>query len=162
MERLNFARVESIIDLRLSREQTGFWHGMSMVDQVTLLTQKIEDSFLVKKKAGAVFVDLTEAYNTACQRGLTCKLLCKLLRLRLRRHMVSFIMELVRNRSFTPTTDARKQCKLHRLNNGVPQGSVIVSFLFNIYTNDLSVIADRNFLLLVTWSCCTMPAGGRH
>jgi len=47
-----------------------------------------------------VFVDLTAAYDTVWHRGLTCKLL----RLLPDRHMVSFIMELVRNRSFTLTT----------------------------------------------------------
>ena len=44
------------------------------VDQVTLLTQDIEDSFSAKKKAGAVFVNLTAAYDTVWHRSLTCKL----------------------------------------------------------------------------------------
>ena len=35
------------------------------MDQNVLLTQNIEDSFEAKKKAGAVFVDLTIAYDTA-------------------------------------------------------------------------------------------------
>jgi len=39
------------------------------------LTQDIEDSFSAKKKAGAVFVDLTAAYDTVWHLGLTCKLL---------------------------------------------------------------------------------------
>ena len=45
--------------------RAGFRHGKSTVDQVVLLTQNIEDSFEAKKKAGAVFVDLTAAYDTA-------------------------------------------------------------------------------------------------
>ena len=40
-----------------------------------MFIQNIEDSFEAKKKAGAVFVDLTAAYDTVCHRGLTCKLL---------------------------------------------------------------------------------------
>jgi len=64
LERLNYARVETIIDPLLPQEKAGFRHGRSAVDQVTLLTQDIEDSFLAKKKAGAVFVDLTAAYDT--------------------------------------------------------------------------------------------------
>jgi len=44
-------------------------------DQVTLLTQESENSFSAKKKAGAVFVDLTAAYDTVWYRDLTCKLL---------------------------------------------------------------------------------------
>ena len=73
--------------------------------------------FEAKKKAGAVFVDLTAAYDTVWHRGLTCKLL----RLFSDKHMVRMIMELVRNRSFTLTTDDSKQSRPRRLKNGVPQ-----------------------------------------
>jgi len=40
-----------------------------------LLTQVIEDNFSAEKKAGAVFVDLTAAYETVWHRDLTCNLL---------------------------------------------------------------------------------------
>jgi len=75
LERLFYARVKAIIDPLLPREQAGFRHGRSTVDQVTPLRQDIEDSFSLKKKAGAVFVDLTAAYDTVWHRVLTCKLL---------------------------------------------------------------------------------------
>ena len=38
--------------------------GSRPLNQVTLLTQNIEDSFMAKKKGRAVFVDLTAAYTT--------------------------------------------------------------------------------------------------
>ena len=121
LERLIYARIEPIIDLPLSQEQAGFRRGRSTVDQVTLLTQEIEDSFSAKQKAGAVFVDLTAACVIVWHRSLNCKLL----RLLPDRHMVSFIMELVRNRSFILTTGNRHQSRLRRLRNGVLQGSVL-------------------------------------
>ena len=71
LERLIYARVEPLIDPLLPKEQAGFRRGKSTLDQVVLLTQNIEDSFEAKKKAGAVFVDLTAAYNTVWHRGLT-------------------------------------------------------------------------------------------
>jgi len=40
-------------------QEAGFRHGVSTIDQVTLLKQDIEDSFSAKKKAGAVLLDLT-------------------------------------------------------------------------------------------------------
>ena len=92
-ERLIYARVEPLIDPLLPKEQAEFRCGKSTVDQVVLLTQNIEDSFDAKKKAGAVFINLTAAYDTAWHRGLTCKLL----RLLSDKHMVRMIMELVRN-----------------------------------------------------------------
>ena len=59
--------------------------------------------------------------------------------------MVKMIMELVRNRSFTLTTGDSKQSRLRRLENGVPQGSVLAPLLFNIYTYDLPSIISRKF-----------------
>ena len=103
-ERLIYARVEPIIDPLLPQEQSGFRHGRSAVDQVTLLTQDIEDSFSAEKKAGAELVGLTAAYDAVWHRGLTCKLL----RLLPDRHMVHMTMEMVGNRSFTLTTERVK------------------------------------------------------
>ena len=92
------------------------------------------------KKAGAVFVDLTAAYDTVWHRGLTCKLL----RLLPDKHMVQMIMELIRNRSFTLSIGDSKRSRLRRLRNGLPQGSVLAPLLFNIYTYDLpSTISQR-------------------
>ena len=93
-------------------------------DQVVLLTQNIED-FFTAKKAGAVFVDLTAAYDTVWHRGLTCKLL----RLLPDKHMVRIIMELVQIRSFTLTTSDSKQSRLLHLKNGIlPERSWLPSF----------------------------------
>ena len=128
LERLIYSRVEPLINPLLPKEQAGFQHGKSTVDQVVLLTQNIEDSFEAKKKASAIFIDLIAAYDTVWHRGLTCKLL----RLLPDKHIVKMIMELVRNRSFTLTTSDSKQSRLRRLKNGVPQGSVLAPLLFNI------------------------------
>ena len=141
LERLIYARFEPLIDPLLPKEQAGFRRGKSIVDQIVLLTQNIENSFEAKKKAGAVFIDLTAAYDTVWHRGLTCKLL----RLLPDKHMVKMIMELVRNRSFTLTTGDSKQSRLRRLKNGVLQGSVLAPLLFNIYTYDLPSMISRTF-----------------
>jgi len=62
--------------------------------------QGIKGSFLAKKKAGAVFVEFTAAYDTVWRGDLTCKLL----RLLTDRHVVCMIMGPVGNRRFTLTT----------------------------------------------------------
>ena len=41
-ERLSYARVKPIIDPLVLKEQAGFVHGKSAVDQVVLLTESIE------------------------------------------------------------------------------------------------------------------------
>ena len=142
LERLIYARVEPLIDPLLPKKQAGFRRGKSTVDQVVLLTKNIEDSFEAKKKAGAVFVNLTDAYDTVWHRGL----ICKLLRLLPDKHIVRIIMELVRHQSFTITsTGDSKQRRLRRLKNGVPQGTVLAPLLFNIYTYDLPSMISRKF-----------------
>ena len=139
LEKLIYARVEPLIDPLLPKEQAGFRRGKSTVDQVVLLTQNIEDSFEAKKKAGAVFVDLTAAYDIVWYLDLTCKLL----RLLSDKHMVRMIMELVRNQSFTLTTGDSKQSRLRRLKNS--WGIGIGPLLFNIYTYDLPSMISRKF-----------------
>ena len=141
LKRLIYAHIKPLINPLLPKEQAGFRREKSTVDQVVLLTQNIEDSFEAKKKAGAVFIDLTAAYDTVWHRGLTCKLL----RLLLDKHMVRMIMELVQNQSFTLTTGDSKQSKPCRLQNSVPQGSVLAPLLFNIYMYDLPSIISRKF-----------------
>ena len=91
--------------------------------------------------AGAVFVNLTAAYDTVWHRGL----ICKLLRLLPDKHMVRMIMELLRNRSFTLTTGDSRQSRLKRLRNGLSQGSVLAPLLFNIYTYDLPSMTSQKY-----------------
>jgi len=141
LERLIYTRVDPIIDPLLPREQVGFRHGRSAVDQVTLLTQDIEDSFSVKKKTGTVFVDLTAAYDTVWHRGLTCKLL----QLLPDRHMVRMIMEMVGNRSFTLTTGNGKRSRLRRLKNGVPQDLTWRPFSSTSNFSDLPTTVSRKY-----------------
>ena len=141
LEKLIYAHVEPLIDPLLPKEQAGFRRGKSTVDQDVLLTQNIKHSFESRKRAGAVFVDLTAVYDTVWHRGVTCKLL----RLLPDKHMVRMIMELVQNRSFTLTTGDSKQNRLRRLKNGVLQGSVLAPLLFNIYTYDLPFMISRKF-----------------
>ena len=73
LERLIFSRVKPIIDALVPKNRLGF------DAKSQLLTQNIEHSFEAKKNAGAVFVNLTVAYDTDWHHGLTCKLLKLLL-----------------------------------------------------------------------------------
>ena len=75
LERLIHSRIDPVVDPQLPREQAGFRRGRSAVDQVTQITQDIEDSFHHNQKAGLVFLDLTAAYDTVWHRGLHRKLL---------------------------------------------------------------------------------------
>ena len=88
--------INPIIDPQLPHEQAGLRKGWSTIDQVTLLTQDIEDCFEAKEMAGAVLVDQTAAYDNVWHPGLTWNSS----RMLPYRHMVHFIVELISNCSF--------------------------------------------------------------
>ena len=77
-ERLILKRINSVVEKFLPREQAGFRSGRSTVDQVASLTQNIEQAFDDKNVCGAIFLDLTAAYDTVWHLGLYLKLLKEL------------------------------------------------------------------------------------
>ena len=79
----------------LSPSQSGFGKNRSTEDQVTLLTQDIENGFQQKMKTLAVFVDLTKAFDKVWKEGL----LFKLLRKRVCGNMYSWIQSYLFQRS---------------------------------------------------------------
>ena len=117
-----------VVDPQLPREQAGFRPGRSTVEQVVKLTEDIETAFENRKKCGAVFVDLSAAYDTVWHRGLALKML----QLIPNKHMVQFTRELITNRSFKLYV-GKDSSKTYTIKNGVPQGSVLALMLFNIY-----------------------------
>ena len=142
LERVLLNRIYPIIDPLLPPEQSGFRKGRATIDQVALLTQKIEEGFDQKQIIGAVFLDLTAAYDTVWHRGL---------RLKLQRHITSekltnFIMETLASRSFVLYTDHGQSSKPYRLKNGVAQGSVLAPLLYNLYTADLPYTLGTKYI----------------
>ena len=119
-------------------EETGFLHGRLTIDQVTLLTQDIEESFLEKKTASAVFVDIIAAYDTVWH----CSLTCKLLHFLPNKNMVKMIIEFITNHSFTLIIGSGTCSRLRLLKNGIPQGSILAPILYNIYTYHLPTSAS--------------------
>ena len=133
MERVILTRINDIVELHLPHAQAGFRSGRSTTDQVSRLVHDIESAFQRKDKFGTVLIDLTAAYDTVWHRGLYMKLLKLIPDVKL----VKFIMLLLQNRAFVVVTSNGERSRKRRLQNGLPQGSVLAPIPFNIYTADI-------------------------
>jgi len=66
--------ISSDAERLLSTDQVGFWRSRSKCDKVAALTTRTENGFQQQLETGAMFLDLTEAYDTVWHTGLFCKL----------------------------------------------------------------------------------------
>lgn len=86
-------RIKTQIDKQLVPEQAGFRPGKVCTDQVLNICQHIEDGFENKKITGAVFVELTAAYDKVNHN--------KLLQKAYHYTRVQLVASLLQNRRFT-------------------------------------------------------------
>jgi len=92
-------------------------------------------------KTAVAFIDLMSAYNIVWRKGLLSKLLdmipCKTLQ-KLLNNMLS--------NKFLTAYIGEEKSKTKKLNNGLPQVSVLAPLLFNVYTKNLLGTNGRKFI----------------
>lgn len=140
LERVLFNRISPTINEHIPVDQAGFRSGRSCTDQVLALTTYIESGFENMLKTSVSFIDLTAAYDTIWRQGL----IYKLLRIIPCRKTAQIINNMLSNRIFQVFMGDKKSEK-KKLNNGLPQGSVLAPLLFNLYIHDLPTTVSRKF-----------------
>jgi hypothetical protein len=141
LERLIYTRISPLVDGIIPVEQAGFRSGRNCTDQVLSLTTHIETGFQNKLKTVAVLIDLSAAYDTVWRQGLVYKLMkavpCK--------KLVGLINNMLSNREFIVYL-GNTVSRTRKLNNGLPQGSVLAPLLFNLYMHDIPETQSRKFI----------------
>jgi len=104
LERLILNRINDIVDKSLINEQAGFRRGKSCTGQILNLTQNIENGYAEKLVTGAVFIDLTAAYDTINHRII----FKKMYEITRDYNLTSFIAEMLRNRRYFVELQGKK------------------------------------------------------
>jgi hypothetical protein len=124
LERLILQRIQPLIEAAVPVSQAGFWKNRSCTEQVMALTSHIEAGFERKLKTRTIFIDLTAAHDTVWRDGLMLK-----------------FMRVISCSKISRLLNSRWQ----RLNNGLPQGSVLAPILFNPYMSDIPITVSNQF-----------------
>ena len=148
LERMLLKRLNPITEHTIIKEQAGFRAGKLLTSQLLNLTQYIEDGYEKSHTTGAVFVDLSAAYDTVNHRVL----LTKLYGMTEDAEFTKLIGSMMRNRRFYVELNGKK-CRWRNQKNSLPQGSVLPPVLFNVYTNDQPVHNEKRIFIYADDLC---------
>lgn len=147
LERLLHSRIAPRLYEKIPVEQAGFRPQRSSTDQILALTTHIEAGFQRNQKTSVVFIDLSAAYDTVWRQGLLYKLMreipCKM--------TCSLIDSMLADRTFQVIMGASKS-RVRKLNNGLPQGSVLAPLLFSLYIADMPNTTSKKFGYADDWA----------
>lgn len=145
LEKMILNRLEPLIEKSgvLSKTQYGFRRGRGTRDCLALLATNVQIAFNRKEELAAVFLDVAGAYDSV----IIDKLCSKLYSIGVPTFLSNFLLNLLSKKKMTFYLN--NVAKISRDSYfGLPQGSCLSPFLFNIYTNDMdNCIADECYLI---------------
>lgn len=107
-----------------------------------VLTTHVENGFQKKLKSRAVFLDLLASYHTVWKRGLLLKL-AKIIKCKI---TLRLLEQTLSNRNFKVYLNSEVS-RRKIVQNDLPQRSVLLPTLFNVYTTDITETISRKYIL---------------
>jgi len=134
MEKLVAVRLDAFLERRgvLRKYQFGFRKNLSASDQLLRFTEYVKSEFASGRMVGAVFMDISKAYDRVWRHGLMLKL-CEI---GLRGRLLWWICDLLKDRHCQVRVWGTLS-KRHLFKDGLPQGGVLSTRLWNIFYNDV-------------------------
>ena len=131
LEIIIWLRIQPWSETIIGHVQAGFRPERGCCEQVLVLQHAIDVAESKQKTCWCVFIDFKNAYDSVSHLGL----LWKLKEHGLSRKMVKFFEAFLTNQQAMIANDPLKES--FPVERGVPQGSVLSPFLFNLFINDL-------------------------
>lgn len=131
-EKILKGRLESELGENIPNHQFGFRCKTSTVHPLTILVSNIQTNSIEGYKSAAVFLDIKKAFDSTWHAGL----LYKLHQINCPSYLLILIKEFLNNRTLYVKINSAMSEKF-TASQGVPQGSPLSPFLYNIYCHDI-------------------------
>jgi len=136
-------RINATIDANIIQGQASFRAGKSCISQVLNITQNMEYGFERKMITGAVFINLSAAYDTV-NHGIPRRMIYKMTK---DPSLVYIRDMLLKDKRFYVSLNGNK-IKWKTQINGLPPGSIVLTpMLFHVYTNDQPICNRTKYFI---------------
>ena len=136
----------------LTKNQSGFRPGDSVINQLIFVVDKMHSSLDIKLEVRSVFLYMSKTFDKVWHEGL-------LFKWRINGKLINLLKSYLSNRKQRVRING-SESDWAEIESGVPQGSVLGRLLFLIYINDLEIgikshikfFADDTSLFYCSWS----------